>query len=105
MKLPEPPRVWLDAWEKVAVIAHETQVEIFQAASSRELHLAILARRNAQSPLIVLAKDEEISAYVRTLKMENPSWNVTRLTVENGGAQKDIPSTWEEDEWQKRGGD
>eukprot|EP00961_Rhodomonas_salina_P056730 762237-Rhodomonas_salina.1 len=55
-----------------------------------------------QAPLCVVAKDEEVAAYVRSLRAEQPGWKVACVVGEE--VPDGSPADWEEGEWGWREG-
>ena len=89
---------YVDQWtECPSAPPLDDNVERIQPSSVSALHDAVLQRVEVQAPLCVLVRDEELAAYVRTLKAEYSMWKVTCVMCEGdpGGS----PSDGENEEW------
>eukprot|EP00961_Rhodomonas_salina_P051573 692611-Rhodomonas_salina.1 len=91
LTLPEPPIV-------------DTAVDILVPRSVEELHDSVQERLESQAPLCVTVKDEELAAYVMSLRAEHPTWQISCVVCgpndEPGGA----PADTEEGDWRLQGG-
>ena len=80
----------------------DATVEMIRPKDVLELHSMVQARMDGQAPLCVIARDEELAAYVRTVRAECPGWAVQSImTVEEPAG---TPTGQEEGEWKLEGG-
>eukprot|EP00961_Rhodomonas_salina_P297394 3937192-Rhodomonas_salina.1 len=91
--------LWSDGWvpshsDEVAISAADV---VLRPEDVSDLHSACMARATAQPKLWVVTKDEELAAYVRCLKAEYPSWNVT--CIRHTDSVSSVPDDDKEDEW------
>eukprot|EP00961_Rhodomonas_salina_P201763 2721700-Rhodomonas_salina.1 len=76
-----------------------TTAELIYPASVDELHDSVLRRLDKQSPVCVLSADEELAAYVRSLRRGCPEWKVSSV---QGTDPKAAPTDFGED-WKLEG--
>eukprot|EP00961_Rhodomonas_salina_P237269 3207089-Rhodomonas_salina.1 len=92
--------VGMDMWEpKEDVKLHEQ--EFARPSSVVQLHATVQANLTSQPRICVLAPDDEMTAYMRAVKTEHPSWDITtvKTTVEPEGLPAAHESAAHESEW------
>eukprot|EP00961_Rhodomonas_salina_P232113 3136093-Rhodomonas_salina.1 len=92
----------IDRWEQRVPSQLSAGAERIRPQSVEELHTAVRERMEQQTPLCVISKDEELAAYVRSVRAEHPSWKMTCVIAED--EPDEIPTESDEVEWVWRDG-
>eukprot|EP00961_Rhodomonas_salina_P131369 1768008-Rhodomonas_salina.1 len=73
--------VWADMWVQSDIARSQTNTppegSVLRPQSAAKLHLAVSAKAETQPQLWVVAQDDEVAAYVRSVRAEYPSWRLT----------------------------
>eukprot|EP00961_Rhodomonas_salina_P076327 1024806-Rhodomonas_salina.1 len=91
---------WMDAWvpSECSVAAVDSSDAVLRPQSVAELHRVVMARVETQPQLWVVTKDHAMTAYVRCLRAEYPSWDVACVNGVTGLSR--MPEDAEERDWQ-----
>ena len=94
--------VGVDEWVERQIAPSLRITESIRPENVLELHSMINARMNEQAPLCVFAVDQEIAAYLRTVRAERQGWQLQCIVT---AEQVDgVPIEWEEGDWRFAGG-
>ena len=94
--------VGVDEWVERQMAPSLNTTESIRLDNVLELHSMVVARMNEQAPLCVLAVDQEIAAYLRTVRAECQGWQLQ--CIETTERVDGVPVEWEEGDWRFAGG-
>jgi len=95
--------VSFDDWVcRSSVPVLDEKVEMIRPKDVLELHSVVLSRMDRQAPLCVVARDEELAAYVRAVRAECRGWALRCVVTADEAAG--TPVEIEEGEWKLSSG-